>query len=142
VRENLAYGIEPVDDETLVTALTRCRLIGALHNGLDTRIQVLGDRLAAGTKARIALARALVRGPRVLMIDDPLLVADSDGRAALSDLALARERTMLVALDDRRALGVTDGEWTIPSRPSAGASYDSILSPQVERLARVAERSH
>ncbi|HZA02781.1 MAG TPA: ABC transporter ATP-binding protein [Hyphomicrobiaceae bacterium] len=142
VRENLAAGIEPVDDEVLVAALSRCRLIGQLPNGLDTRIRVFGDGLAAGIKARVALTRALVRAPRVLVIDDPLLLADPDGRAALSELAVARERTMLVALDDRRALGAMDREWTIPSKPSAGASYDSMLSPPVESFARAAERSH
>jgi ABC-type uncharacterized transport system YnjBCD ATPase subunit len=80
------------------------------------RIRIIPDGLAPGSKARIALPRALVREPRVLMIDDPLLPDDSDGLAALTDLAAARERTMLVALDDRRALVGGDG-WPMGEFP-------------------------
>jgi ABC-type multidrug transport system fused ATPase/permease subunit len=122
VRENLAGGIEVSDDEALLAALTRCRAPDSLPKGLDTRIRMIADGLSASLKARIALARALVRDPRVLLIDDPLLLASPDGRAVLSELAAARERTMLVALDDPHVLGATDGEWTIPVELSGGAT--------------------
>jgi ABC-type multidrug transport system fused ATPase/permease subunit len=122
VRENLAAGIEPIEDPALMTALARCRLVGSLPKGLDTRVRMIADGLAPGIRARIALARALVRKPRVLLIDDPLLLAEPDGRAALTDLAAARERTMLVALDDPHALGVPDREWALGAALGAGPS--------------------
>ena len=105
-----------------MTALARCRLVGSLPKGLDTRVRMIADGLAPGIRARIALARALVRKPRVLLIDDPLLLAEPDGRAALTDLAAARERTMLVALDDPHALGVPDREWALGAALGAGPS--------------------
>jgi ATP-binding cassette subfamily C protein CydC len=125
VRHNLAAGLEPIEDVALMVVLARCRLIGSLPKGLDTRIRMIADGLGPAIKARIALARALVRQPRVLLIDDPLLMADPDGRAALADLATARERTMLVALDDPRALGAPDREWALRVRCSAGAARKS-----------------
>jgi ABC-type protease/lipase transport system fused ATPase/permease subunit len=132
VRKNLAAGDGHVDDATLLTALTRCRLIDSLPKGPDTRIRMIGDGLAPGIKARIALARALVREPQVLLIDDPVLLADPDGRAALAELAAARERTMLVALDDPRALGVPDREWALGGGSPAGANCKKAMLEVVQ----------
>ena len=132
VRHNLDAGIEPIEDVALMAVLARCRLIGSLPKGLDTRIRMIADGLGPAIKARIALARALVRGPRVLLIDDPLLLGDPDGRAALTDLAAARERTMIVALDDLRALGAPDREWALPVACSAGAARKSVLQDALQ----------
>jgi heme ABC exporter ATP-binding subunit CcmA len=91
--------------------------------GLGRQSDVRADRLSAGQRRRLALALALVRGPRLLLLDEPHAGLDEGARALLDTIitaAPAEGRTVVIAsheLDRTRALatrevGLTNGRVT------------------------------
>ncbi|MGH6614302.1 ATP-binding cassette domain-containing protein [Sphingomonas sp.] len=94
VRRNLSWGDPAIGEEAMARALELAGaqgLVARLEQGLDTVIGERGTMLSGGERQRLALARALLRAPRLLVLDEAANAIDADGEAAL----LAR----LAALD-------------------------------------------
>ena len=103
IRENLAYGLEHVDDALVRQALTDANaamIVDELPDGWDTVVGERGARLSGGQRQRIAIARALVRDPRILLLDEATSALDSESeslvREALQRL-MAGRTSMVVA---------------------------------------------
>ncbi len=102
IGENIGYGLDVPDRERLehATGIAQLRdTIAALPTGFETRLGERGINLSGGQKQRTALARALARTPRVVLLDDALSAVDTQTEAAiLSGLRTAlRGRTALIA---------------------------------------------
>ncbi|HEY7102072.1 MAG TPA: ABC transporter ATP-binding protein [Mycobacteriales bacterium] len=85
VRGNVTLGAD-IDDEQVRAALALAqaeRFVDALPQGLDTRIGERGTTLSGGQRQRLALARALVRHPRLLVLDDATSSVDPAVEAAI-----------------------------------------------------------
>lgn len=88
VRNNILFGRDDVSDELLTWAVDVAQLseeIATFPKGLDTMIGTRGMSISGGQKQRLALARALVGKPKVLILDDCTSALDSRTEAALWD---------------------------------------------------------
>ncbi|UCE32260.1 MAG: ABC transporter ATP-binding protein, partial [Burkholderiales bacterium] len=84
VRRNVRYRRPRADDAELAPVLARVALGRDDPNFLDRRVAPRGENLSAGQRHRIALARACVGDPDLLLIDDTDAMLDADSRSALS----------------------------------------------------------
>lgn len=92
VYENIAYGLTRISESAVETALRDANawdFVQALPAGLETHIGERGAKLSGGQKQRLAIARALVRNPRVLILDEATSALDTESEALIQE-ALAR----------------------------------------------------
>ena len=125
-RENLLYGIEPEEDAALWEVLDRVGLTPLVRaQGLDAHVGQRGARLSEGQRQRLGLARALLRRPAVLVLDEVTSGLDWEADRLVVDL-----------------LGSLDGEVTrilITHRLSLSAAADEVV---VLDGGRVVQRGH
>lgn len=109
VAENIAYG-KHHGSEYLDAVAALCYLNGdeALPQGLNTLVDEGGTNLSSGVVARIALARALVTKPAILLVDDPAFERDTRALEALRRIAERREFTILMVANQPALQSVAD----------------------------------
>lgn len=109
LRDNLQLGSAAADDEELHAALRRVRW-GGLPQGLDTLLGEGGHRLAAGERQRLGIARALLRRPRVLLLDEATTGLDETAEQELLEQLsrLKSGMTVILAASRLRHLGAID----------------------------------
>lgn len=116
VRENLLIAYPQADDNTLWKALSQANIaadIRAMPNGLDTIVGERGHSFSGGQAQRIAIARALLTGADILILDEPTAHVD-----------LAGEQLILEAL---RNIPSEQTVLTVAHRPTLIAAADRVL---------------
>ena len=101
VRDNIAYGrpgasLEEIEEAARVAHADG--FIRRLPDGYDTLVGERGNRLSAGERQRIAMARALLKDPRILILDEPTSALDVESEALVQEALerLMEGRTALV----------------------------------------------
>jgi ATP-binding cassette subfamily B protein len=88
VRENIAYGIESVDDDGIEEA---AKVAGAhefitdLEDGYDTMVGERGVKLSGGQRQRISIARAVLKDPEILILDEATSHVDNETEAVIQN---------------------------------------------------------
>jgi ATP-binding cassette subfamily B protein len=116
IRANLMYAKPDATDADLVDALHGAQissLVESLPQGLDTVVGDRGYRLSGGEKQRLAIARLMLKAPRVVVLDEATAHLDSESEAAI-------QRALSVALRGRTSL-------VIAHRLSTVRAADQIL---------------
>ena len=133
VRGNVTLGAD-VADEQVWAALRVAAVddvVRRLPEGLDTRVGERGATLSGGQRQRIALARAVVRRPRLLVLDDATSAVDPAVEARILDALRDAERpsTVVVVAYRQATIALADEVvWLEGGRVLARGSHDELLA--------------
>jgi len=123
IRANLAWAKPRASDERMLEAIRLAGLEGLLRDlprGLDTIVGDRGANLSGGERQRLALARTLLRQPKLILLDEPASAVDAENEERiLETIAGLHGRTTILL---------------VTHRPSAVTGADRILTLAEGRL--------
>ena len=113
IRENLKWGNEQASDEELWNAITIAQakdVVESKPGKLDFEVEQNGRNLSGGQKQRLTIARALVRHPKILILDDSLSALDFATDAALRKAIGGLKGNMTTFLVSQRISGIRQAD--------------------------------
>ncbi len=116
IRENLRWGKRDASDEELWRALKTAQaedFVSAMPRGLDAPVEQGGVNLSGGQRQRLTIARALVRRPDILILDDSASALDYLTDARLRKALREETRGMTVFVVSQRAAAMRTADWIL-----------------------------
>ena len=101
IKNNIEYGSKNANDKELINALKSANLydlVSKLDDGIDTIIGENGIKLSGGEKQRLSIARALVKNPQILILDEATASLDSESEKKVHNAIdnVIKDRTVIV----------------------------------------------
>ena len=101
VRDNVKYGKEHCTDEEVIEALKQANawsFVEHFQQGLDEQVGEGGMKLSGGQRQRLAIARAILRNPKILLLDEATSNLDNESEHAVQEALtrLMKDRTTLL----------------------------------------------
>jgi ATP-binding cassette subfamily B protein len=146
VRENVTLGRPDASEASLAEALdiAQAGFVHQLPFGLDTRIGEQGMSLSGGQRQRLALARAVLGRPRVLVLDDPLSALDVQTEAQVQSAlrnVLSRTTALVVAHRPSTVLLADRVAMLVDGRIDVVGSHTELLAAEPRYRALLAQSS-
>lgn len=145
VRDNIGFGCRGACDKEVIEAAKRAQadeFITAMPNGYDTIIGERGTTLSGGQRQRLAIARALVQNPKVLLLDDSVSAIDVETeyhlRKALDEVM--QGRTSITVTQRLRTLLESDLVLIVDKGQLVAAGTHYELLKTSEQYRRIFER--
>jgi len=133
VRDNLRYAAPHATDDEIRAVLVRTRLTDLLErlpDGLDTIVGHRGTTLSGGERQRIAIARALLRAPRLLLLDEATSQLDAVNESALREVIADISQTTTVVVIAHRLSTIVNARQIVvmaSGRTTAAGSHAQLL---------------
>jgi len=132
VRENIAFGASDASDEDVVRAATLAQaheFVSELPEGYDTVIGERGITLSGGQRQRLAIARALIMDPRILILDDATASVDAttEARIRLGLREAMKGRTTIIIAHRLSTISLADELVVLDGGRIAGRGTDEEL---------------
>ena len=116
LKDNITYGLENATDEQIQRAIEAAdlkKLVDNLPAGLETNLEEHGANLSGGQRQRIAIARAIIRDPKVILLDEATsaldVISEREIQRALNHLV--KDRTTFVVA--HRLSTIRNADWIV-----------------------------
>jgi ATP-binding cassette subfamily B protein len=131
IRENLLWGNKEASEEDIQKALEISQakeIVDKMKEGLDTRIEASGKNVSGGQRQRLTIARALVRQPEILILDDSASALDFATDAKLRRALKTLDTTTIIVSQRVSALRHADAIIVLDhGAVSAIGSHDTLM---------------
>ncbi|MCK8045003.1 type I secretion system permease/ATPase [Shewanella sp. 1CM18E] len=111
VLDNLLFGLKGIDENLLANTIISSgidKLMDRLGSGLDSQVGEFGRQLSGGQRQAIALARVLLRQPKLLLLDEPTSAMDERSENQIIACLSQVETSMVIASHNPRLLSLCD----------------------------------
>ena len=134
IRANIAYGLHGATEDEIRAAAKLAaadEFISRLHDGYDTMIGERGQRLSGGQRQRIGLARAIIRRPPILILDEATSAVDNETERLIQESMELIRKNRTVLMIAHRLSTVRKADWIMVmegGRVVEEGTHESLLA--------------